>query len=626
MGRIIKDGIMYAGSVTNAKSIRYDNSDSNLDATNIKDAIDELASGDAGAITLTEEEYEALSEEEQNTGTYYIIDDDDGMFSEAELIVYYNDKSGLVSENVQDAIDEISGKVDNNTSEITTLKDALTDEITTRQNAISTEKAERQNAVLTEKSERQAEIAVERERINQFTRLAEGSTTGDAELIDARVDYKGNIHANMGEHIRRVTSNLSQYIEELKELMIYEDVETTEDWIVGYWKIDGSENLTNNLYRHTKIAVKSGDKLKFNLRNDGNIVSCVYLSSDNAVIDYIDNKIAKSYLDYEITVPSGVSYVCLSSHTSELYNCYKIAAAEIQTLFNEVYDLFDKVYKHQWNGKKWVAYGDSITAISNSDSLINSGWTKYVNETLNFAECYGRGIGGSGYRWKGNGGSASIVNEETGRYISRNDNENKDNYTGNVNAGEVLIRSCFCSWDRITHMIPQSKRESIDLIYIMGGTNDNQISTAPSWVENDTTDVEWANSEFYSQYNGDFNIETMQGGLASTVMKMQVWCPNAIIVIGTPLASRGTTGQNRTDIINVDELEKTQYIKSVSEMLGCPCINVYGTSGINPLNRKEHISDTIHPYEESGKMMLARSVISGLKNIFPKLEIESNNT
>lgn len=118
MGRIIKDGIMYAGSVTNAKSIRYDNSDSNLDATNIKDAIDELASGDTGAITLTEEEYDALSEEEQNTGTYYIIDDDDGMFSEAELIVYYNDKSGLASENVQDAIDEV-------VKENNELKDAL---------------------------------------------------------------------------------------------------------------------------------------------------------------------------------------------------------------------------------------------------------------------------------------------------------------------------------------------------------------------------------------------------------------------------------------------------------------------------------------------------------------------
>ena len=123
MGRIIKDGIMYAGSVTNAKSIRYDNSDSNLDATNIKDAIDELASGDAGAITLTEKEYDALSEEEQNTGTYYIIDDDDGMFSEAELIVYYNDKSGLVSENVQDAIDEVA-------NEVTEVKDALNTKVT----------------------------------------------------------------------------------------------------------------------------------------------------------------------------------------------------------------------------------------------------------------------------------------------------------------------------------------------------------------------------------------------------------------------------------------------------------------------------------------------------------------
>ena len=59
--------------------------------------------------------------------------------------------------------------------------------------AINTEKAGRIAGDAREKSERQAEIATERARINQFTKLAAGSTTGDAELIDGRTDVDGEV-------------------------------------------------------------------------------------------------------------------------------------------------------------------------------------------------------------------------------------------------------------------------------------------------------------------------------------------------------------------------------------------------------------------------------------------------
>ena len=61
------------------------------------------------------------------------------------------------------------------------------------------------------------QIKVERERVNTFTALEEGSTTGDAELEDARIDYEGNTHANVGDHIRSVSNQLSNEIEDLKD-------------------------------------------------------------------------------------------------------------------------------------------------------------------------------------------------------------------------------------------------------------------------------------------------------------------------------------------------------------------------------------------------------------------------
>lgn len=85
MAKLIKNGRVYLGgggsSPKNAKDIKYDNSNSNLESTNIQDAIDEIyENGGSGSsvdndIELTKAEYEALSEEEKMNGNNYFITD-----------------------------------------------------------------------------------------------------------------------------------------------------------------------------------------------------------------------------------------------------------------------------------------------------------------------------------------------------------------------------------------------------------------------------------------------------------------------------------------------------------------------------------------------------------------------
>ena len=275
----------------------------------------------------------------------------------------------------------------------------------------------------------------------------------------------------------------------------------------------------------------------------------------------------------------------------------------------------------QWHRKSWLAYGDSITAISNGNSL-DSGWAKYVNQTHGFRQFYGRGIGSQAFNFRTHGGAACFINAD-GTYNSRNNEYNKDNYEGDLPTGTTLCRGAFCSWDRITQMIPESIKDNIDLVFIMGGTNDTLSEAEVTWVPNDETDPEWAASDEYADYGGDYNINTLAGGVASTIMKFQAWMPNALIVIGTPFGGQTNeqghdgTGERRPGY-TPDEYEKAKIIKEVAYRFGIPCIDVYATCGVNTLNSPLYITDGTHPYNDAGQKMLARAVTSGLNEIAPR--------
>ena len=66
-------------------------------------------------------------------------------------------------------------------------------------------------------SELSKEVAVERARIDQMTKLPDGSTTGDAELQDIRVDVDGKTHETAGGAVRGQIGQLKEYLIKLKE-------------------------------------------------------------------------------------------------------------------------------------------------------------------------------------------------------------------------------------------------------------------------------------------------------------------------------------------------------------------------------------------------------------------------
>ena len=263
---------------------------------------------------------------------------------------------------------------------------------------------------------------------------------------------------------------------------------------------------------------------------------------------------------------SGSSTNIVSGITSKVLNCWvfedtgysnyelenyvgKRNLSEDVIVKNAEHANYSDKIKTIFEGKKMVTYGDSITA--------NGGWQDYLR-TYFGCTIVNKGIGGT-----------TVANNGAENY--------------------------FCVQSRID-TIPQDA----DVVIIMGGTNDSGQSIPLGDLN----------------YNEGFDTTKFKGGLATTIRMIQTRCPNAMIFVASPCSGRGTSGQNM-DTVTFNNIGLTTYdyakaCKEVAEYFSTPYIPVFEECGINPWNRKEYITDSVHP-NDLGKIQIAMVFIKYLK-------------
>lgn len=126
-----------------------------------------------------------------------------------------------------------------------------------RKTADETEKSERIAADAKEKSERQKEIATERARIDQLTKMGEGSTTGDAELADIRVGNEGATYSNAGNAVRSQTKDVPAMMDNLQSP--YVDISLLEQGSIN--SAVGSEIASSKVLRSVEFHWNKNGKI-----------------------------------------------------------------------------------------------------------------------------------------------------------------------------------------------------------------------------------------------------------------------------------------------------------------------------------------------------------------------------
>ena len=169
-------------------------------------------------------------------------------------------KKSQLTNAVKQMSDYLKGKTDNNTTQL----NAITQNITEANNNISNLSSTKAEKTDLDKEiiDRKQEIATERARIDNFTKLTEGSTTGDAELQDIRVGAYGTTYKSAGEAVRSQFKDLN-YLKEYSTVFEKNKLSGEEHREKVYNFKDNSESdyYTCKYIKYDEYRLYDGNKL-----------------------------------------------------------------------------------------------------------------------------------------------------------------------------------------------------------------------------------------------------------------------------------------------------------------------------------------------------------------------------
>lgn len=152
-------------------------------------------------------------------------------------------------------------------------------------------------------------------RVDNLAHLEEGSTTGDAELIDGRISATGTIYENIGNAIRKEFGSL------FKSNFIIDYRTSLTD--TGYFK-NGVKNNTAGFKCSTKILIPQGYNIIVGSGKNvhGNLAIVTFWDSNEHMLseftgDTEENTENLNIIEFELEIPVNAKYMAFSAPNSD---------------------------------------------------------------------------------------------------------------------------------------------------------------------------------------------------------------------------------------------------------------------------------------------------------------------
>lgn len=202
---------------------------------------------------------------------------------------------------------EVKRSILSNVGEIIETEDTTVEKLL---NNLDATKAELSSQI--KEKANQSDLEVEKARIDSLTILAEGSTTGDAELIDGRIGYDTTKYTNIGTAVRTQVKNIEKVVRNIQQSFDLYDYTHRN----GFLELIGGElkySDVDNFHSKTtgKIRCKGGDIFSYNGVGKNNALSYVLFKGKQIVST---GQIAGQGT---VTIPSGINYVLFSSYAKK---------------------------------------------------------------------------------------------------------------------------------------------------------------------------------------------------------------------------------------------------------------------------------------------------------------------